>query len=159
VLPELSGRPIRVEMRPSLGRMMAASHIPGRVVLLDVEVLKLRGDFERILIHEIFHFAWVRLPNASRRSWEKVLAAEIAAGAEGELGWSAEHRKLSLKASEISKRTAPWRRYACESFCDSAAWLFSEVRTHEEFTLKASHRRGRKAWFLANLPASAPIPI
>lgn len=130
-----------------------------RLVLLDAEVLLQRGDFERIVIHEIFHFAWRRLSNAARRSWERVIAAEIAGKAPGELGWSAEWRKAKVKASDPLRRTLAWRRYACESFCDSAAWLYAGVRRHEEFTLPDRFRRVRRAWFAGKFPASAPIPI
>ena len=83
VLPPLSGRPIRVELRRSLGPHLAATHIPRRVILLDAGLLAQPGEFERILVHEIFHFAWVRLSNQTRRSWEGVLAAELAARVRG----------------------------------------------------------------------------
>src|SRR5713101_8845994 len=98
MFPRLTGRPIRVQIRPSLGPHLAATSIPRRLILLDSEVLQRRGDFERILIHELFHFAWVRLGNPRRRSWEKLLAAEIARGVRGELGWSAEWRKAKLRS-------------------------------------------------------------
>ena len=100
MLPPLSGRPIRVEIRRSLGPHLAATHIPRRVILLDAGLLAQPGEFERILVHEIFHFAWVRLSNQTRRSWEDVLAAEFAARARGELGWSSEWRKDKLKRSD-----------------------------------------------------------
>jgi hypothetical protein len=77
---------VYVEVRRSLGSHLAASHTRRRVILLDSELLETRGDFERILVHEIFHFAWVRLSNSARQSWEKVLAAEIEDGAPGESG-------------------------------------------------------------------------
>lgn len=144
MLPELSGRPIRVELRDTLGPHLAATYIPQRLVLLDREVLAIPGEFERILIHELFHFAWVRLSNASRREWETLLAAERSPG---ELGWSAEWRKGKLTPSDRRGRSPKWRRYACESFCDSAAWLYSGLTRHEEFTLPAGLRRVRKTWF------------
>lgn len=159
MLPPLTGRPIRVELLRSLGEQLAAASIPRRVVLLDSEVLLHRGDFERVLVHEIFHFAWLRLPNATRRGWEQVLAVELARRAPGELGWSAELRKRKLKSFDSRRRTLAWRRYACESFCDSAAWLYAGLRRHREFTLPSQYRRPRRAWFFANFPATAPIPI
>jgi hypothetical protein len=152
VLPPLSGPRIRVEIRKTLGPHWAATSIPKRVILLDGEVLKKHGDFERILIHEIFHFAWVRLSNASRRDWERLLASEKVAG---ELGWSAEWRKLKLKSSDARLRSAKWRRYARESFCDSAAFLYAELRSHDEFTLPAALRRERKRWFERNFASHA----
>jgi hypothetical protein len=142
-LPELTGRPIHVEIRPSLGPHLAATFIPARRIFLDAEVLIRRGEFERILIHEIFHFAWVRLSNPRRRSWETLLAGEAE---RGELGWSAESRKSRLRASDRTKRTPAWRSYVCESFCDSAAWLWSGLKRHDEFTLPASARRARRNW-------------
>src|SRR5271169_1182133 len=131
MLPKLTGAAIRVELRTSLGPHLAATSITRRTIQLDREVLQNPGDFERILIHELFHFAWVRLSNATRRDWEKFLATEKSTG---ELGWSAEWRKLKLKKSDASRRSPSWRRYACEAFCDSAAWLYSELKRHDEFT-------------------------
>jgi hypothetical protein len=147
VLPEFVGRPIRVKVRASLGSHLAATSIPGRVILLDAAVFDRRGEFERILIHELFHFAWVRLSNQKRRAWEEVLARELRARVAGELGWSAEWRKDALTRADARGRTQRWRRYACESFCDTAAWLFGGLRAHEEFTLGAGPRRLRREWF------------
>ena len=155
----LVGRPIRIEVRRSLGTEWAATSIPRRLILLDSEVLRTRGEFERILVHEIFHFAWRRLSNAGRRSWEAVLKAEYEGRVTGELGWSAELRKRQLTVADLARRTPAWRRYACESFCDSAAWLYSGVVRHEEFTLPAGARRGRRGWFVNKFPASFEIPI
>jgi hypothetical protein len=155
MLPLLRGLPIRVELKNSLGPHHAATSILHRVILLDCGVLTTHGDFERILIHEIFHFAWVRLSNKARRDWEALLVSEHDPG---ELGWSAEWRKLKLKPSDPPERSPKWKRYARESFCDSAAWLFSGLKGHEEFTLGALARRARKAWFEKNF-ASGPIDI
>lgn len=149
MLPVLAGRPIRVCVRPSLGPHLAATSIPRRTVLLDAEVLQRHGEFERILVHEIAHFVWVRLSNTTRRGWEQVLAGELAAHARGELGWSAEWRKHKLAAADIHARTPAWRRYACESFCDTAAWRFAGVKIHDEFTLAERYRRLRRVWFQA----------
>jgi hypothetical protein len=143
----LAGGPIRVEVRRSLGSHLAASSIPRRVILLDAEVFVRRGEFERILVHELFHFAWVRLSNQQRRAWEDIVVHELAAQAAGELGWSAEWRKDTLSSKDIRRRTPRWRRYACESFCDTAAWLYCGLRQHDEFTLAAPARRLRRQWF------------
>jgi hypothetical protein len=159
VLPRLSGRPIRVELRDSLGPHHAATSIPKRVILLDAEVLAHRGEFERILIHELFHFAWLRLSNAARRSWEGVLQEEFVKRAGGELGWSAEWRKRKLLRRDCIDRSAKWRLYACEGFCDTAAWLYSGLRAHDEFTLSPRFRRRRREWFHDAFPASRAIPI
>ena len=159
MLPTLSGRPIRVQLRRSLGPHLAATHIPRRVILLDSELLAQPGEFERILVHEIFHFAWVRLSNQTRRSWEGVLAKELAARARGELGWSAEWRKDKLTRSDIRRRTLGWRRYVCESFCDTSAWLCAGLRAHEEYTLAAAPRRIRRKWFADHLLDRRPVPV
>lgn len=145
-LPRLAGRPVLVRIRPSLGPHLAAASISRRVILLDSEVLT-PPEFERTLVHEIFHFAWVRLSNAERWDWERTLAGELRQHAKGELGWSAERRKNRLTSGEVRGRARPWRLYACESFCDTAAWRFASVREHQEFTLAARFRRLRRAWF------------
>jgi hypothetical protein len=159
MLPRLSGRAIRVEFRKSLGPHLASTSIPRRLILLDSEVLARRGEFERILVHEIFHFVWRRLSNATRRSYEQVIASEMRCRAPGELGWSAEIRKLKLKRSDPARRTVAWRRYACESFCDSAACQYAGLRRHDEFTLALGFRNKRRNWFDAHFPAADPIPI
>lgn len=147
MLPDLEGQPIRIRIRRSLGPHLAATSIPSRLILLDAAVLRLRGDFERILVHELFHFAWVRLSNARRWSWEEILVCEFAQGAPGELGWSSEWRKNKLAPPDLRRRSPAWRRYACESFCDTAAWRFAGLESHEEFTLGQEHRGPRLAWF------------
>lgn len=163
MLPPLTGRPIRVEVRRSLGPHLAATDIPRRRILLDAQVLAQRGEFERILVHEIFHFAWVRLSNQTRWSWESVLQAELAGPKtkkpSGELGWSSEWRKQKLTPADVRHRTPAWRRYICESFCDTAAWLCAELRGHEEFTLPGPLRRARRRWFLSHLFQTPPVPV
>jgi len=159
VLPLLTGRPIRVEIRRSLGPHLAATHIPRRRILLDAEVLLKPGEFERILVHEIFHFAWVRLSNQARWSWEEVLKTELTRRDPGELGWSAEWRKQKLTAADVRRRTPAWRRYICESFCDTSAWLCSGVGRHDVFTLPAAPRRIRRRWFGDRLLGSSPVPV
>ncbi len=157
MLPPLAGLPIRVEIRKSLGPHLAATSIPKRLILLDSQTLRERGEFERILVHEIFHFVWLRLSNQYRWSWEALLQSEFTAQAKGELGWSAEWRKCKLTSADRERRTPAWRRYACESFCDSAASTYGGFRDHDEFTLAQRFRRNRANWFHRNLPT--PIPI
>jgi hypothetical protein len=159
MMPRLAGRPVRVEMRRSLGPHLAATSIPRRLILLDSEVLVRRGEFERILVHEIFHFVWRRLSNKTRRDYERVLERELKRRVGGELGWSAERRKVQLTLTDRAGRTLKWRRYCCESFCDSAAWQFAGLRRHDEFALPAASRRMRRAWFQEMFPASGWISI
>ena len=153
------GDPIRVEIRRSLGSHLAGASIPRRLILLDAAVLARRGEFERILIHELFHFVWVRFSNHQRVAWEQVLAGEMRARVQGELGWSAEWRKQTLTLADARLRTPKWRRYACESFCDSAAWMFAGLHAHDEFTLEAASRRQRRGWFAEQFPASRPVAV
>ncbi|HLH39184.1 MAG TPA: hypothetical protein VKX39_08560 [Bryobacteraceae bacterium] len=159
MLPAFSGQPIRVELRRPLGPHLAASSMKRRVILLDPAVLDGRGEFERILIHEIFHFAWLRLGNRARRDWEQLLCREIRARARGELGWSAEWRKTKLRESDIAGRSPAWRRYICESFCDTAAWRFAGLRRHAEFTLPRRFCGARRRWFDAAFSPSRTIPL
>jgi len=105
------------------------------------------AEFLRIFVHEIFHFAWLRLGNPGRRSWEALLRAELAGGARGELGWSAEWRKAELQSRDAARRTRRWREYVCESFCDTAAWVYSGVPSHREYTLAPRFRERRRRWF------------
>jgi hypothetical protein len=102
---------------------------------------------KRILVHEVFHFAWLHMSNAERRSWEESLLAEFQGHARGELGWSAEWRKRELRESDRRARSRRWREYICESFCDTAAWLYSGTRRHPEFTLAERWRRARRVRF------------
>lgn len=159
MLPPLEGRPVRVAVRRSLGSYHASTSIRRRTILLDAGVLARRGEFERILIHELFHFVWVRLSNAIRREWEDVLRVELKRGARGELGWSSEWRKESLAPDSSRLRDGRWRRYACESFCDTAAWIFAGIRSHDEFTLRSRARDARRRWFRRRFPARAAMPI
>jgi hypothetical protein len=155
-------RPVRVLLRPSLrawrGKLLtgegpgtavhAGAFIRKREIVLDAALLATPKEAGRILIHEFYHFVWTRLGNAARLSFEALLANEIRGGAKGELGWSAEWRKNALAARDVRTRSRRWREYACESFCDTAAWLSAGGSRHEEFTLPQISRKRRRAWFL-----------
>jgi len=167
-LPALEGRRLQVRFLPALtaGRrklysnrahgqpVHAASFMRKREIVLEAELQRRPRELARILTHELFHFAWIRLSNQARGSWDALLRSERAAHARGELGWSSESRKSAL----TSRKQAAWREYVCESFCDSAAWLYSGVRRHSEFTLAERHRRRRAEWFRAAFSTGA-IPI
>jgi hypothetical protein len=139
--------------RPRGEPVYAGSFIRKREIVLDKELKQQPRELARILIHELFHFAWVRLGNPVRRSYEELLREEWKQHARGELGWSAELRKIALAKIALGKsgpaQTALWREYLCESFCDTAAWFYSSGRRHPEFTLAARHRNRRAAWFTA----------
>jgi hypothetical protein len=114
----------------------AGSFLRKREIVLDSSLRQSRAECTRVLVHELFHFVWVRLGNPARREWRQILDAERKAGARGELGWSSEWRKEAAAAD-----------YACESFCDTAAWMYAGVREHDEFTLADRWRAKRQAWF------------
>jgi hypothetical protein len=128
--------------------VLASSCIRKRTIVLDSGLNQRRGDRLRILLHELFHFAWVRLGNPARASFERMIVRELSLGARGELGWSAQSRKTRLEGPRLPEpRQRLWRDYLCESFCDTAAWLYSGLPRHSEFTLARGHRARRAQWF------------
>ena len=146
-LPALSGEPIRLEWKPGLrdrhGEVHAGSFLRVRRIAFNCPA----REFPRIFVHEVFHFVWLRLGNPRRRSYERLVEAELRGGARGELGWSAEWRKAALDRAGWLRRTRRWREYCCESFCDTAAWLYAGRGKHDEFTLAARWRERRRRWF------------
>ncbi len=130
----------------------AGSRIPAREMVLDSALLDRPREFARIFLHEVFHFIWVRLGNPVRQSYEAVLLKERCAG---ELGWSAEMRKLDLEPPDIEGRTSRWREYACESFCDTGSWFCTRIPRHSEWTLPRNARDRRRRWFTAFLSREA----
>ncbi|MCL4401172.1 MAG: hypothetical protein M1436_00710 [Acidobacteria bacterium] len=152
--PELEGRPVEIRFakapRDRRGPVHGGAFLRERRITFAAELRHNAREFARIFVHELFHFAWVRLGNPARRSWERVLAREFASGAAGELGWSAEWRKAEVTARDRVLRTRRWREYCCESFCDSAAWLFAGLRSHPEWTLEAVFRARRSRWFVVS---------
>jgi hypothetical protein len=158
-LPPIEGPPIRIEachgLAVSRGKLRidgrgtavhAASFLFERRILLDRGLFQTPRELDRILAHELFHFVWRRLGNRTRREFEDILKIERAAGAGGEVGWSAERRKERLTDADATARSRAWRMYACESFCDTAGWLACGGR-HQEFTLPPRFRNIRKQWF------------
>jgi hypothetical protein len=142
----------RADLRDTAGNPAhAATFIRRRLIVLDPGLKKRPREHRRILLHEHFHFAWVRLGSPRRRAWEAYLAAEWDSGARGEAGWSAEWRKQKLADGDIAKRSLRWRDYCCESFCDTAAWIAGGVDS--EVTLGKARRRARLAWFQAHFRA------
>lgn len=148
------GRQLLVGVRGPASRMHAASFVPHRRVVLDRSLLRNRRknqrELARILYHEVFHFVWARLGNPLRQSYEGLLRREWEECARGELGWSAEMRKLTLTRRQVRNRERAWSEYVCESFCDSAAWFcLAGPHRHPEWTLKPRFRERRRRWFLA----------
>jgi hypothetical protein len=164
LLPELEGDPIAVEFKPSLTAhrgQLYANHARGqpvhagtdirrRLIILDRDLRCNPTELTRILIHELFHFAWVRLGNARRNEYAEMVAGEFKRGARGELGWSSESRKIVLVRASHGNAVSNhprWREYICESFCDTAAWRYAGVPEHDEFTLSKRYRKARERWF------------
>ena len=146
-VPAMTGLPVRIQrvrgLRDRRGPVHGGALLRERVIRFDCT----GAEFPRIFVHEVFHFVWLRAGNPLRRSFESVLRAESRVKASGELGWSAEWRKDGLRAEDVRGRSRRWREYCCESFCDTAAWLYSGAAGHEEFTLETRFRRGRRDWF------------
>ena len=150
-LPPVSGVPVRIQSAHALGgvpsgprgAVHAGTFVRERRMAFDCS----RAEFPRIFVHELFHFIWARLGNPARHSYERLVKAEWQAGARGELGWSAEWRKRALAANDVQSRGRRWREYCCESFCDTAAGLYSGATRHHEFTLAGGRRAHRRAWF------------
>lgn len=159
-MADLSAGRRKLYSRQSYGQPVhAATFIRKRVIVLDGDLEHKRGELARILTHELFHFAWVRLGNHKRRSYQHLLCGELKRHARGELGWSADLRKARLSRNPQPTSHNPlFLDYACESFCDSAAWLYSGVRKHHEFTLAERHRKSRAEWFRASF-GNCALPI
>ncbi len=123
--------------------MHAASYIRERSIVLESCLLKNRSLFRFILVHELFHFVWVRLNNAKRAEFGQILSRERKSKAKGELGESSEARK----AQRPEPGSALWKDYACESFCDTAAFFYSGVNRCSTTALSDPWLSRRKRWF------------
>jgi hypothetical protein len=142
--------------------VFAGSFLRKREIVLDSALIEDAGERARILVHELFHFVWLRLGNAKRESWRAVVECELEARARGELGWSSEWRKRDLLNSYIrgaGGASRQWREYLCESFCDTSAWMFADCEEHDEFTLARRWRLKRRQWFEATFAAGKPVRI
>jgi hypothetical protein len=172
-VPDFYGAPLAVEYlqgpRAWRGRLRAGpgpgvevhagSFIRQRRIVLDSTLLRQPAEHRRILVHELFHFAWVRLGTPDRESWAALLARELSARARGDLGWSAELAKSRLRAGDSTANHTRWRRYLSEAFCDTAAWLFAGIPRHGEFTLATRHRNARREWFRSLLARRPELPL
>jgi len=169
-LPVSLVRPISISFLPDLavsrhhllpaspGRgipVYAASFIRQRRIVFDQSLISNEPLLHFIAAHEIFHFAWARLGNRKRAEFSHILAAEIASGARGEMGESSELKKAGLKLTPEKRRSGlsgltslrRWRDYVCESFCDTAAWLYGDRSA--KITLAKRWRDKRIAWLKA----------
>jgi len=149
---EFIGEAIPIEFRPNLrargSEVHASTFLHRRLIILDSALLRNRPERERILAHEIFHFVWWKAP-AIRAAYADRIHQEFASGIKGEMGWSAEWRKLELKPADLKHHTRRFRDYLCESFCDSSACLLLRISRHPEITLPARARRARRNFFEA----------
>jgi hypothetical protein len=150
-IPPLTGRRISISVKDKLtahrGELLsgsnkgqpvhAASFIRKRRIVLERELLARVQKLRLIVVHEIFHFVWARLGNPARRSFAGTLEQERSRHASGGLG----------ESSELRKSIPCWKDYVCESFCDTAAWMYAGVRKHPDFTLALRWRNQRRAWF------------
>lgn len=158
-LPALSGPPIRVSFRqhlfaPNGDEVHAGAAMRARAIVLRSRLRQQPQELRRILLHELFHFVWLRLGNAARNSFANLLREEIAAGVCGELGLSADWRKQLLQTTE----GRPWREYVRESFCDTGAYVYAASvgadgredgpSRHPEWTLPLRACKARRRWFL-----------
>jgi hypothetical protein len=163
-LPQLAGRPISVSFQPDLaacrGQLLsrasgrgtavyAASFIRQRKIVFETSLLENPAQLRFFAVHEIFHFVWARLGNAKRAEFARLLAAEMAHGARGELGESSAIQKARTGPKERGKFPQRWRDYVCESFCDTAAWLYAGVHVRNAGLLARRWHKRRKAWFEA----------
>lgn len=172
-VPDFSGAPLAIEYmddpRAWRGKLRggpgpgtpvhAGSFIRQRRIVLDTALLRRPREHGRILVHELFHFAWVRLGPAERESWAALLTREAKAHARGELGWSAELTKSRIGPNDRAANHQRWRRYLSEAFCDTAAWLFAGIARHPEFTLARRYRLARRAWFNDFVKRRGTIPL
>jgi hypothetical protein len=156
----LTGRSISVSFLPDLaawkGKLVAnaagrgtavyaASFIRKRKIVLDDSLRRDPAQLRFFLIHELFHFGWARLGNSKRDEFARLLKEEMEHGASGDLGESS-----SLKRRDATpSRALRWREYVCESFCDTAAWLYSGVELSAGRRLGRVWRERRKQWFEA----------
>jgi hypothetical protein len=124
--------------------VLAGSFLYKRLIVLDSSLQRTPRQLARILVHELFHFAWWRLGNPLRKQYGDLVRAEFKRRVRGELGWSAEWRKKELHSADDGRR---WREYACESFCDTAGYLYSGIGAYGEGTLSGSARMARRRWF------------
>ena len=126
--------------------MHAASFIRRREIIFEHELLE-KAALPLIVVHEVFHFVWVRLSNAARASFTALLAEEFRSNARGELGESAAVKK-QMACGTLT------RDYVCESFCDSAAWLYAPEAKRGRTALARRWRDRRAAWFAATFSHS-----
>lgn len=164
-LPLEPSSPVQVAFLPELtahrGKLLsgkdrgtpvyAASFIRHRRIVLENGLISNPKTLRFIFVHELFHFAWVRLGNRRRDEYSCLLADELACNARGELGESSAVKKSEFLAGrELSRQRKTWRDYVCESFCDSAGSIFTGP-VHKGRNLGKAWTARRREWFLRHL--------
>jgi hypothetical protein len=143
---------------PDGDAVYAGSFLRERKIILDELMLRTPRVLERIFVHEVFHFVWSKLGNRLRLSYEQLVMQEFESNVIGELGWSAESMKQQLAVYDVENRTRRWKDYICESFCDTAGWLFGSATRYSEMTLGRAERDARRRWFREHL-VDRPLSI
>ncbi|HTU46730.1 MAG TPA: hypothetical protein VMF91_16810 [Bryobacteraceae bacterium] len=131
----------------------AASFLREREIVLHTELLAEPEAFGFILVHELFHFVWRRLGNRRRAEFSALILQERVAHARGELGDSSAFKKQRVADSDRLRNSVAWRDYICESFCDTAAWLYADRQSDASFTLARRWQNRRADWFRAAFKA------
>jgi hypothetical protein len=145
-LTALRGKLLTGEQRGTA--VHAASFIRRREVIVESELIRDPGTFRLIFAHELFHFVWVRLGNATRTDFTSLLRTEREHGSSGTVGESSDVSRARLERQPSGFNFARrWADYACESFCDTGAWLYAGPTRSRWFTLAREHRSARRAWF------------
>ena len=164
-LPQLKGGDISVSFLPRLiacrGRLVeddrkrgaavyAATFIRRREMVFESVLLRQPRNFRFFCLHEVFHFVWPRLGNPARTGFAGLLKDELSSHARGELAESAGVAKHKLNGHPtVDSAGALWRNYICESFCDTAAWIFAGPQPGEPVRLAARWQNRRRAYMLA----------
>jgi hypothetical protein len=120
----------------------AAAFIRARKIVLEESLFEDPSKLCLIFSHETFHFVWARLGNRLRSDFAAILSQEFSSGARGELGESSGEKKLAIGQERFLSHA--WRDYVCESFCDTAAWRYSGLEQHSDFTLARCWRETRR---------------
>ncbi len=153
------GDPIRIRYRADLrdtagNPAHAATFIRSREIILDPESKKKPRQHRRILLHEYFHFVWVRLGNPRRAAWEALLKSEWETRARGEAGWSAEWRKKNLSAARCCRPHALLARILLRKLLRyRRVCIFAANPDRSEVTLSPTRLRARTAWFPKRFPS------
>lgn len=138
----------------------AAAFLRQRRIILEASLLSDAALLRFIFVHELFHFVWMRLGNSARAEYSRLIAREFMSRARGELGESSAVKRAALgNATQGLLQSAAWREYVCESFCDSAGFLFTGASVHDDPKLGKTWTAIRRRWFDEKLAGERRWPI